>query len=265
MQQFAQSRFPEVYEEALVPRIFQPWAEHLIRATNIGRGDRVLDVACGTGIVARLAREQAGPEAPVVGVDLSPGMLAVARRLAPDVEWREGDAATLPLRQGEEFTVVICQQGLQFFSDRAAAAAGMRRALSSGGRIGVSTWRSEDEAPVLLELRHVAEKHVGPIVDRRHSFPDSGDLETLLVDAGFDEVRVQSVARSIYFDDGPLFIHLNAMALVGMGAHAKEMSDEARAEVVSAVVADSLRALEASFRGGGLGYTIGANVATARG
>jgi hypothetical protein len=75
-----------------------------------------------------------------------------------------------------------------------------------------------DEFPVLLELRRVAERHVGAITDRRHSLGEVGPLESLLRDAGFRGVRSKTVSRTISFADGSVFVRLNAMALIGMSA-----------------------------------------------
>src|SRR5262245_37506230 len=95
--------FAEMYERLLVPALFRPFAEVLIDRAEVADGDHVLDVACGTGIVARLARERVGDSGRVVGVDLSPPMLAVARGVEPEVDWREGNATALPLGPGEVF------------------------------------------------------------------------------------------------------------------------------------------------------------------
>ncbi len=135
-QLFSQMSFPEVYEQALVGPLFQPWAQSLLDDVELKPGEGVLDIACGTGIVARLAKERLGPTGRVVGVDVNPQMLAVARRVAPTIDWREGDASALPLRGDEQFDVVLCQQGFQFFQDRAAAARQMRRALVRGAAGG---------------------------------------------------------------------------------------------------------------------------------
>jgi ubiquinone/menaquinone biosynthesis C-methylase UbiE len=139
-----QPTFPEMYELWLVASLFRPWAELTLDERNLASGDRLLDIACGTGIVARVAKERLRGAVHVVGVDVSPDMLAVARRLVPDIDWRQGNAAALPLQDGEQFNVVVCQQGLQFFPDKLAAVAQMRRALMPGGRLAVSTWRSDD-------------------------------------------------------------------------------------------------------------------------
>src|SRR3970040_751140 len=94
----------------------------------------------------------------------------------------------------------------------------MHRALAARGRLAVSTWRPDEEIPLLRELHRVAERHLGPIVDRRHSFGETGLLEALLRDACFREVRSKTLSRTIRFSDGSVFVRLNAMALVGMSA-----------------------------------------------
>src|SRR5262245_45406857 len=93
-----QASFPERYEQWLVGSLFRPWAELTLDEVKLSSGDHVLDIACGTGIVARVAKERLGDAGYVVGVDVSPDMLAVARAVAPPIDWREGNAIALPLR-----------------------------------------------------------------------------------------------------------------------------------------------------------------------
>ena len=258
-----QRSFPEMYERELVGPLFRPWVEEILDAIHVGAGDRVLDVACGTGVVARLAARRVGDAGTVVGVDVSPAMLAEARRVAPDIDWREGDAAALPLAEGERFDAVVCQQGLQFFPDRLAAARRMHQALAPGGRLAVSVWRSDEESPALLALRRVAERHLGPIDDRRYSFGDPSALEALLREAGFRDVRSKMLSRVIRFADGAAFVHLNAMAFVGMSAGAKGLSDEARTQVVDAIVRDSAEAARPYTDDRGMVFELATNLATA--
>ena len=112
---------PEVYGRYLVPAIFGPWAPIVVAQAKLQAGERVLDVACGTGLVARLAAQYVGASGHVTGLDINPGMLAVARSLAPaqgaTVEWREEDAMTMPFSD-ETFDVAFCQLGLQYFAER---------------------------------------------------------------------------------------------------------------------------------------------------
>jgi SAM-dependent methyltransferase len=260
---FGQQSFPEMYERFLVEPLFLPWADPLLDETGLAAGDRVLDVACGTGIVARRAKARLGHSARVVGVDVNPAMLTVARRIAPDIDWREGNATALPLQAGESFDVVTCQQGLQFVPDRAAAVDQLRRALASNGRLSVSTWRPDDGFAVLRALRGVAERHVGPIDDRRHSLGDPGPLEALLRAAGLRNVRSETRTRTIRFPDGVLFTRLNAMALVGMSAGAKDLTEAERERLVNVIVRESTTVMMEHTDAEGFAYEIGTNVTTA--
>jgi len=261
---FSQASFPEIYEQALVGPLFRPWVEPLFADVQLRAGDRVLDVACGTGIVARLAKERLGPAGTVVGMDVNSEMLAVARRLAPAIDWRQGDAAALPLRDGERFDVVLCQQGFQFFRDKAAAGREMHRALAEGGRLAASTWRSDEEFPVLRELRSVAERHVGPINDGRHSMADPAPVEAALREAGFDEVRSTHVTRSIRFSEGSTFVRLNVMALVSMSAAGNSLGEEERQRTVAAIIRDSAEVVRLHTDRDGFEFEIGTNVTLAR-
>ena len=248
-----QTSFPQMYERWLVGPLFRPWAEMTVEEVGLGPRDRVLDVACGTGILARVARERIGDAGHVVGTDISPDMLAVARAVAPGIEWREGNASALPLEDGEQFDVVACQQGLQFFPDKPAAAAQMRRALAKGGKLAVARWRSDEEIPFFRELRRVAERHLGAISDQRYGFGDAAPLETLLRDAGFNEVRSKVLSRTIRFEDGATYLRLNTMALVGMSAAGKAMSDQERKDFVEEIVSDSVSVQQSYTDGSALG------------
>lgn len=260
-----QQSFPEMYERWLVGPLFKPWAELTFDQLALSPRDRVLDIACGTGIVARVASERLGDAGYVVGVDVSPDMLAVARSVAPGIDWREGNANALPLRDGEQFDVVVCQQGLQFFSDKAAAARQMRRALATGGRLAVATWRSDEEIPFFRELRTVAERHLGPIADPRYSFGDAAALEALLRDAGFEDVQSSTLSRTIRFEDGGVFARLNTMAFIGMSATGKSMNDQERKRALETIVTESAPVLQSYSDASGTAFELSTNLATASG
>lgn len=260
-----QASFPEMYERWFVGPLFRPWAEVTLEEVGLTPGDRVLDIACGTGILARVARERLGDDGYIVGIDISPDMLAVARAIAPNIEWREGTAGALPLQEGEQFDVVACQQGLQFFPDKPAAAAQMRRALARGGRLAVATWRSDDEIPFFRELRRVAERYLGAIVDQRYGFGDAALLEALLREAGFSEVRSRIVSRIMRFEEDAPFLRLNTMALVGMSAAGKAMSDQERKRVMETIVSESAPVLSFYTDETALVFELRTNLATAIG
>ena len=147
---------PEIYERELVPAVFGVWAPILVELAPPRPSECVLDVACGTGVVARIAATRVGPSGTVVGIDLNSGMLSVARSMAsPDpqsggqLQWQEASADKLPFPDGS-FNVVYCQLGLQFFADRPAALREMRRVLGTEGRLALIVWRGIHESPDLL-------------------------------------------------------------------------------------------------------------------
>jgi ubiquinone/menaquinone biosynthesis C-methylase UbiE len=188
---------PEAYERYLVPTLFTPWATVLVERVALQPGAHVLDVACGTGIVARLAALRVRPGGTVTGLDLNPGMLAVARTHphTPDVQmtWQEGSALALPFANAT-FHVVLCQQGLQFFPDRLAALQEMRRVLVPGGQLGLSVWHAVVHNPYFAALGDALECHVSPEVAASMravcALGEAETLQALLLQAGFREVSL---------------------------------------------------------------------------
>lgn len=255
---------PELYERFLVEPLFRPFSQTLLDRAALARSERLLDVACGTGIVARLGRDRVGDGGHVVGVDASPGMLGIARKVAPSIEWREGDAARLPVADDELFDVVACHQGLQFFADKPAAVREMRRVLAPGGRLAVGTWRPLEDTPLFRDLHAVAQRHAGPISDQRHSFGDASAIGSLLTEAAFNDVDVDTVTHTIRMSDPAMFARLNTMASVGMSAAAKTMGEEERARLVETVTRDSMDVLQRYLDAGVLVFELRSNIATGR-
>lgn len=150
----------DTYERLFVPAEFREWAPRLLAAARVDKGQRVLDVACGTGIVTREAARLVGPSGSVVGVDLDPGMLAVAARLTPGIEWQRGSATDLPFQDGS-FDAVVSQFGLMYFPDRAQALREMMRVLRSGGHLAVAVWDTLEHTPAYADLVALLERMVG--------------------------------------------------------------------------------------------------------
>jgi ubiquinone/menaquinone biosynthesis C-methylase UbiE len=254
--------FPRMYEDFIVGPLFRPWAERLLDRAGLRTEMRVLDVACGTGIVARLARERLHGTGRVVGVDVSAPMLDVARELDPSIDWREGDAAALPVGPDERFDRVLCQQGLQFFAKRDAAARELKRVTAPGGALLAAVWRTADEMPVFDALQRVAERHVGPIHDQRYAFGSAKELEQLLSAAGFRDVRVDELSLVSQFADGAGFVRMNAMALVGMSGD--RSGEEQRERLVEVITDESMQAMRPFLDGATLVCEMRSNIALAR-
>jgi SAM-dependent methyltransferase len=155
-EQVAGARF---YETLFVPALMAPFAPILTDAAGVSEGAHVLDVACGTGVVAREALRRVGPTGRVVGLDRNPGMLAVAREQAPAIQWREGTAESLPFPDAS-FDVVTSQFGLMFM-DRPRALAEMRRVLRPGGRLAVAVWASIESMPIFAEEMRLIARRCG--------------------------------------------------------------------------------------------------------
>jgi ubiquinone/menaquinone biosynthesis C-methylase UbiE len=252
---------PELYERFLVEPLFRPFAEELLDRTGLAGAERLLDVACGTGIAARVARQRVGDRGRLVGIDASPAMLDIAKSVAPSIEWRRGDAALLPVGPNEAFDIVTCHQGLQFFPDKPAALREMRRVLAPGGRVAIATWRPLDDVPLIRDLHRVAERYLGTFTDFRHSLGDGDALKRLLSDAGLQRVQVETVTRTVRFGGGAEVLgRLNTMAVVGMSPAAKRMTDEERAHVTEAIARDSVNALQEYVDGTELVFSLGTNI-----
>jgi len=203
---FTQISVPDGYATYLLGQVFEPWAAVLTARAAIGPGQRVLDVASGLGPVARLAAEAAGPDGRVTASDISGAMLAAAAaRPAPSgwapVEYLECPAAAIASGD-DSFDVVLCQHGLQFFPDRAAAVDEMRRVARPGGAVVLSTWAAEHPLGLFGSMNETL-REFGLAEPFPHAF-DSGsyrvglaELRDLLLTAGFQEVGAEAVPLDV--------------------------------------------------------------------
>jgi SAM-dependent methyltransferase len=247
----------DVYEQTLVPAIFERYARDLVdRARPVGPSDRILDLGCGTGIVARVLRERLGGAAKIVGLDKSPLMLEKARSIAPELDWREGNAMELPFAAAS-FDLVLCQEMLQFAPDRTAVLREVRRVLSPGGRFLASTWRPRVEQPLFDALGQIAERHLGKSNDGRWLL-DGVALGQALTEAGFTDVDVATVAMTDWFRELP--VRLNVMAA---NFDLSALSEAEREQRLAAIEAESSEAGRRFALDGGFGATSVANVAKA--
>ena len=189
----------ENYEKYFVPVIGGPFGADLVNDAKLESGDRVLDVACGTGIIARLAAERVGLTGKVAGLDVNAAMLDIARSLRTPipVKWYETSAESVPLPD-ESFDVVFCGLGLQFFNDKAAALREMHRVLKPGGRVFISTPMPNSFFNVLDRAiaRHVSEE-ASAFVHAVFSVDDPSEMRGLLDGAGFDMIDSHPHERTI--------------------------------------------------------------------
>lgn len=228
----------ENYQRFFVPQIGAPVAADLLEAACLQPGERVLDVACGTGVVTRLAAERIGSAGAVAGLDVNPAMLAVARRESPPgVRWYEASAESMPLPDAS-FDVVLCQMGLQFVADKPAALREMRRVLAPGGRALVNV---PGPAPALFDIMAQAlGREMGPeaagFVRAVFSLHDAGELEGLLREAGFSRADARSAPKALRVSAPREFlwqyIHSTPLSPAVMGA-----AEAKRAALESEVVA----------------------------
>ena len=243
------------------------WAPDLIDIAALQPGERVLDLACGTGLLARLATKRVGPAGHVTGLDINAEMLAVAREIAPEhgapIEWIEGSAVAMTFADAS-FDVIVCQQGLQFFPDREAALREMLRVLVPGGRVALSVWKSPN--PYSRAVGDALEKLAGAEAadkyraGRRPQMAPSADtLHGMAVAAGFRGVDVLSRARTIRHPAIETFV-LNHLAGHPVAATLAAPGEDGRAEFARLVKSGLVDYAE----GDGVAYPDEVNVVTAR-
>jgi len=243
----------ESYENYMVPALFGPWAARLVQFANPQPGERVLDLACGTGIVARRAAALLKGSGSVTGLDLNPNMLVVARAAAEreqvTINWREGRAEQLPFADNS-FDGVLCQFGLMFFADRKAALAEVHRVLSKRGRLCASVWQSLDRHPFYETLHAVIKKRLGKSsLQDISSLGDEAKLRSELSDAGFGNVQIDPVSMTTQFPNPDGFlareIDLDTAAIPSM----QGLDDSARRALVAAIAEDMKAPLQEATQG----------------
>ncbi len=212
--------FAEFYERFFVPALFGDWATLTVAAGDISAGERVLDVACGTGVVARSARQRTDY---VTGVDLNDDMLSLARKKDPSITWQKGNAQDLPF-EDNSFDIVFCQFALMFFPEKAGALEEMKRV---GGRVVVAVWEELDKTPGYREFVELLREEfgeeaaqiltspfiLGDIMELRSLFERAGlapEIQTVETTARFPSIEawittdVRATPMSPLFDDDEL-------------------------------------------------------------
>lgn len=195
---------PENYEQYQIPSIAGPLARAFLAHLPIEPGQRLLDVGCGTGIIAREAAYMVGTKGSITSIDLNEEMLDVARQHAPlrstQLEWHQGDAEDLPFSDGL-FDVVLCQQAVQFFPDKRAALSEMLRVLKPAGWVGICVWRDIKHSPFHHATGEALRRHVGDEAAQQmeapFSYGDADALWTLMSETGFSEIDIWAAVETV--------------------------------------------------------------------
>jgi ubiquinone/menaquinone biosynthesis C-methylase UbiE len=228
----------EAYERYLASA-FSPWAEQLVALAALGAGERVLDAACGTGIVARHAATRVGATGSVIGVDINGDMLQVARRttagLKPEITWRQADVHDLPFPE-DAFDAIFCEQALQFFSEPVKALAEMRRVLARRGRAAISVCRSLRHSPTYAVLAEALDRHISPAAAALMRSPfaewNATSFRSLFTNAGFAAVHVSIESCSLRYPSCQEFLRREA-ASSPLAAAVAALDDPARGKLIA--------------------------------
>ena len=261
----------ETYEQFLVAGIFRYITPTFLEMVSPQPGEQVLDVACGTGVVARNAVPLVGTQGKVVGLDINPAMLEVAcgkySAHCNEIEWREGQAEALPFPDGS-FDLVVCQQGLQFFKDRALAVREMRRVLRPGGRVGIEVWQSLEQNPIFKAvygaIAAVFKTPLEPLA-APYSFGDRRELETLVAGAGFSQVEVRPVMKYAHFQHQPeRFVALTITASSAVIPIFQKLDEGMKSELLDQANQQLGDLLRRYTTGDTVSFPMRANIAVAR-
>jgi ubiquinone/menaquinone biosynthesis C-methylase UbiE len=229
----------ENYQRYFVPTIATAVSAELLRTADLKTGERVVDVACGTGLIARLAAQRVGPTGSVTGIDIAPEMIDVAKSVEavpePRIDWRVADAKALPLPD-ESYDVATCQMGLMFMDDRSGALAEIRRVLVPGGRIVVNT--PGRIQPVFQHMEEAIVEHINPdlgvFVRAVFSMDEPDTLTSLLTDAGFHDVSASETSATLRLPAPAEFLwqYINLSPMGSFVANAPEAARSAMEEQV---------------------------------
>jgi SAM-dependent methyltransferase len=250
----------DVYESCFVPAIFGAWARPVADAADIRSGDKALDVGCGTGVLAREALRRVGPEGQVVGLDLNEGMLAVAARREPRIEWRQGDAVSLPFEDAN-FDVVVSQFALMYLPDRVASLQEMWRVLAPQGRLASAAWADLERARGYQILVHIAGQRCGPkaadVLAAPFVLGDDIELSNLVASSGIPGASVTLHKGWVVFPSVQEFIRVEIK-----GSPLAEMLSD---DMMQALAAESEDALaEFVLPSGEIVMPLDAHIVTAR-
>ena len=238
---------PELYQRYGVAAIGTAKAQELVTLAALQPGERVLDVACGTGVVTRQAAQAVGSTGQVVGLDLNDGMLQVARTVTPPagapITWREGNVLALPFPEAT-FDVVLCQWGLEFFPDRAHGLREMARVLVPGGRLGLRVWRALERQPFQTAVLAALDRHLFGDQDvpsratvlQPFTLADTEAVRALVADAGFHAIDIRIRTHPIRFASVEAYT-LGFLSSIPIASEVTAMEETARTRMIQEIVA----------------------------
>jgi ubiquinone/menaquinone biosynthesis C-methylase UbiE len=221
------------YERLFVPAEFREWAPRVLDAAQVSGGHTVLDVACGTGVLAREAAGRVGPTGRVVGVDMDAAMLAVASAQHAAIEWLRAPAESLPFPDGC-FDRVVSQFGLMFFTDREEALLEMQRVLAPRGRLAVAVWDALERTPAyarFVEVLSRVDSRAGDALRAPFSLGDLDELTELLSNAGLSSATIATHVGAAQFASIRTMVEAELdgwMPIAGI-----QLSDEQRQRVLT--------------------------------
>lgn len=258
----------QVYEDYFVPAQFRPWAEELLERAPPRNADRVLDLACATGIVARLAAQRLDGQGHVVGLDVSQQMLDVARAVSVRdgvaITWQEGSAEALPFPDGS-FDLVLVQQGLQYFADRDRAVQEMERVLKPGGRVASATWTAIENNPLSAVFGEIVRRHVGFAgMHTPFSLGDRNELHALFQDSGFEHIQIEVVRRPVRWRPPSVFAEVFVAGGTAAVPALQAMDDVGRRALVEAVRSEMDDTIRYYTEGDAVVYPMEAHIVVGR-
>ncbi len=238
----------QAYEQYMVPGIMIPGVEVMLRYARLQAGERVLDVACGTGIVARTVAPLVGEQGTVTALDINPAMLKVAQAQpipqGASIEWREGNALSLPLPD-DTYDLVLCHQGLQFFPDKVATLREAKRVLVSGGRVVINVQQSLQLNPIYKTFNEVLIGHMHiPALAAPFAFGEFEPLQSVLTEAGFNDVEIIPISHSIQFPSISIYIQASIIGSAAVIQELARLDADAKTQLADQITRDMSPVLE---------------------
>ena len=258
----------QVYEDYFVTNQFRPWGDELLDRVKPQAGEHVLDVACGTGIVARLIAARTGGNVELTGLDPSLPMLKVGRASAAQegvrITFHQGRAEEMPFSDAS-FDVVTIQQGLQYFQDKATGLREIHRVLVPGGRVASVTWTEIENQPFHNVFAPIVERHLGaPAVQTAFALGNRHMLHSLFADAGYEDIDIAVVQKDIAYPSSDRFLDLTIAGVSAAVPAMQTMSADERTHLIDAMRAEMAEPLQKFVNGDQVITPLEAHIVVAR-